>query len=723
MRNFSKFLFLIVFLFSTTIFTQKNDLTYEQVYLLGAPKLLTTLPTVRNWKADNSCLIQEGEIIKIINLLSGAETILLDYNMLNENLPDGFNLSSAEAHTDDYEKFVILNDNDLYLFTRNDKKLSKLTDDKSDEKNPTFSPDGNSIAYTKNRNLFVFDLNEEKELQLTHDGSDIIYNGYASWIYYEEILGRSSNYRAFYWSPDSKQIAFLHFDDTSVPTFTLFNADGVHGELEVAHYPKPGDPIPAVKLGVVNIKSKKTTWIDDTREKGNYIAWPIFTNDSNGLLYQKMNRGQDKLQIMFTNLNDQILKEIYTETQKTWVEFFKDVYLLKKSDEFLIRSEVDGWYHIYHYNLDGKLIQKITDGNWSVTDIAFVNEETNAIYFHAGKEKSTEKHLYKTDFDGIKITKLTEGGGTHTCTVIPNGNYFFDIHSSITQPKKLLFYNLLDSEIKIIADSKLPLMNDYILAKVELFIIPTEDGYNLPAKWFLPPDFDETKKYPIIFSVYGAPSKASVTNSFPSRGLGSYYLAQNGIIVIHVDNRGSGHFGKKGKDEMHRKLGTWEVDDLVSAVKWLREKPFIDKDKIAITGGSYGGYTTSMAMARAGEYFKYGIAKYPVTDWRLYDNFYTERFMDTPEENPEGYQYGSVMTHVADYKGGLLITHGSMDDNVHMQNTIQLINQLQNFDKEFDLMIYPNERHGIRYPKYPHSKKLDINFWFKNLLGKPFSEK
>ena len=705
-------------LFISTILAQTKDLTYEQVYLFGSPKLLTTLPTVENWNSDNSCITQEENRIKIINLLSGVETILLDYNILNENFEEGFYLSSEEEHTNDYEKFVLQNINDLYLFKRNDKKLVKLTDDKSEEKNPTFSPDGNSIAYTKNHNLFIYDLNEGKEFQLTYDGSDVIYNGYASWIYYEEILGRSSNYRAFYWSPDSKQIAYLHFDDTKVPTFTLFNADGVHGELEVAHYPKPGDPIPDVKLGIVNIKSKKTIWIDDTIKNGDYIAWPLFTNDSKGLLYQKMNRGQDRLRIMYAIINKPIPKEIYTETHKTWVEFLEDIQMLQNSDEFLIRSEVDGWYHIYHYNLDGKLIKKITDGNWSVQDIALVDEKANAIYFHAGKEQSTEQHLYKTDFHGSEITKLTDGEGTHACTVIQNGNYLFDKHSSITQPTQLVFYNLLDNKKNIIADSKLPEMNKYDLAKVELFTIPTEEGYNLPAKWFLPPDFDLTKKYPIIFSVYGGPTSTSVSNSFPRRGLGNYYLAQNGIIVIQVDNRGSGHFGKKGKDEMFRKLGTWEVDDLVSAVKWLRKKPFIDTNKIAITGGSYGGYTTSMALARAGEYFKYGIAKYSVTDWRLYDNFYTERFMDTPEENPDGYEYASVMTHVANYKGGMLITHGSMDDNVHMQNTIQLIDQLQNYDKDFELMIYPNQRHGIRYPKFPHSKKLDINFWFKNLLGK-----
>jgi dipeptidyl-peptidase-4 len=368
--------------------------------------------------------------------------------------------------------------------------------------------------------------------------------------------------------------------------------------------------------------------------------------------------------------------------------------------------------------LDGKLVNKITDGEWTVKDIALVDEETQTIFFHATKENSTEKNLYKVKFNGNGFTKLTEGEGIHTCTVFENGLYFFDKFSSINHPTRLVLYNMQNNEQQIIADSKSSEMDNYKLGKVEMFTIPTEDGYDLPAKWFLPYDFDETKKYPIIFSIYGGPGSETVSNSFPRRGLGKYYLAQNGIIVIEIDNRGAGHFGKKGKDEMHRRLGTWEIDDLISAVKWLHKKPFIDSSKVAITGGSYGGYTTSMALARAGEYFQYGIAKYAVTDWRLYDNVYTERFMDTPEENPEGYKYGSVMNHAENYKGGMLITHGSLDDNVHMQNTIQLIDVLQNFDKEFELMIYPNQRHGIRYPKYPHSVKLDIDFWFKNLLSK-----
>ena len=718
MTNYLKNLFFFSCLITLTLSAQDKLLTLEQAYLGGNPKLLKSLPSISilsNY--ENSYLITENKKTSIVNLITNKKKILVDYSELNGILPNGFDLSKAETNTANYSKFILSKDDDLYQFQRETKILSKLTDDSPQEINPTFSPDEKYIAYTKNNNLYVFDLAKNSEVQLTFSGSDVVYNGYASWIYYEEILGRDSRYRAFYWSADSKKLAFLQFDDSKVPIFTLTSADGVHGRVEIERYPKPGDTIPNVKLGVVNLATYKTTWIDSTISKANYIAWPLFTNDSKGLIYQKMNRGQDTLEVMISQLDSPNPQEIYKETQKTWVEFIEDIYMLKNENGFLFRSEVNGWNHIYHFNLDSKLIAKVTNGFWAVKDIAHVNEKTKTIFFHASKEKTTEKQLYKTQFDGSEIVKLTRGAGTHSCTVIPNGNYFIDKFSSITNPAKLVLCNINDNSKKNIAESKLPEMDNYTLAIVELLTITTEDGYNLPAKWYLPPNFDEDKKYPVIFSIYGGPGNATVSNSFPTRALGNYYLAQNEIIVIEVDNRGSGHFGKKGKDEMHRKLGTWEIDDLVTAVKWLRKKSFVNHNKIAITGGSYGGYTTSMALARAGEYFKYGIAKYAVTDWKLYDNVYTERFMDTPDENPEGYKYASVITHAKNYKGGMLITHGSMDDNVHMQNTLQLIDELQSLDKPFELMIYPNQRHGIRNPKFAHSVKLDVDFWFRNLLG------
>lgn len=713
----NRVLLILFLLISTLAVAQKKELSLEQAYLYGYPRLTKSLPVVEPWLDKDSYLISENQKIKIITSNSEEEEVLFDFQKTNKKLPSGFELSSSVFFTKDYTKFIIPKDNDIYLVNIEDDSIVRITSDDEIEKTPTFSPDNNFIAYTKKHNLYVYDIKNKKEVKITNDGSDVVYNGYASWVYYEEILGRASRYRAFYWSPDSKKIAFLKFDDSQVPTFTLFNANGVHGELEISHYPKPGDPNPEVKLGVVDIETQKTIWLDSTVDKGNYIAWVLFTNNSEGLLYQRMNRGQDTLDIMLANLDNSQPKNIYRETQKTWVRFFEDIHLLKNKDEFLLRSEKDGWHHIYHYNLDGKLIRKITNGNWAVRDVAYVDEEKKEIYFHASKEKSVEKHLYKISFDGSGLTKLTKEAGTHSCTVLDGANYFIDKWSSIKHPPKLILHSTINNTEELIADSKLAEMDKYNLARVELFTIPTKDGYDLPAKWFLPPNFDSLKKYPVIFSVYGGPEIMTVRNVFSRRGFGNYYLAQNGIIVIQVDNRGSGHFGKKGKDELYRHLGTWEIDDLVTAAEWLRKKSFVDTNKIAITGGSYGGYTTSMALSRASKYFKYGIAKYAVTDWRLYDNIYTERFMDTPEENPEGYRYASVMTHAEDYKGGMLITHGTLDDNVHMQNTIQLIDVLEDLGKDFELMIYPNQRHGIRYPKYPHSARLDVKFWQKKLMN------
>ncbi len=711
-----KHLIILLPIIVSVLFAQTKKLSFEQAYLAGNPKLLKPLPTVYDCEKDNSYLEKrENKIVKIL-LPEKEEEVIIDFGSLEKEA--NINLQNALAHNKGYSEFILKTNNDLFLYRKGDNKVIRLTNDNAEEKNPVFSPNEKQIAYTKKNNLYILNLLTKKERQLTFDTSHTVYNGYASWVYYEEVLGRASHYRAFYWSPNSKQIVFMRFDDKNIPTFTLFNADGVHGKLEVAHYPKAGDPLPEVKLGIITLQTGKTAWIDSTVNKGNLIAWAKFTGNGEGLLYQRMNRGQDSLEIMFTGTESPSPEKVYSEQQNTWVEFIEDLYPLGDNTRFIFRSEINGWYHLYLYNYKKKELSQITKGDWSVTDVAFIDKKTETLFFHAGKESSLEKHLYKISFNGKNLTKLTDEPGTHNCTVLKGGKYFLDKYSSVSIPPRLYLYDISKKTKELLANSKLPEMDKYNLGKIELFNIPTEDGYKLPAKWVLPPNFDKRKKYPVIISIYGGPGVAIVKNSFSRRGLGSYFLAQNGIIVLNVDNRGSGHFGKKGKNELFRNLGKREIDDFIEAAKWLRKQSFIDTAKIAITGGSYGGYVTSMALARAGKYFKYGIAKYAVTDWRLYDNIYTERYMDTPSENPEGYKYGSVMNYAGEYNGGMLITHGTMDDNVHMQNTLQLIDKLENLNKDFEVMIYPNQRHGIRFPKYSHSMKLDVKFWFKNLLTK-----
>ena len=712
---------LLVFCISIFGFSQKKNLTYQQAYGKKRPEVNKPLPRITGW-FDNDHYLEvktedkKSQVIKV-EATTGKETIYLDYSALNEKLGEGFNLNKNATSTDDLQHFILVKDENLYYYNTSAGNLKQLTFSEASEKNPTFSPDNKKVAFTRENDLYVVDLASGEETRFTNDGSDLILNGYASWVYYEEILGRSSRYRAFWWSPDASMIAYLRFDDSPVPEFPLFKADGVHGSLEITHYPKPGDPNPLVKLGIAHLNSGETVWMETNEDEDRYVAWPFWTTDSKELVYQYMNRDQDEIIFFTSNPNTGMLKSIYTEKQNTWVEFFEDVYVFEDGSGFLLRSDKSGWRNLYHYDLQGKLVNQITNFDWRVTGISMVNEKTKTIYFTGTAGASTENHLFSVKLNGQKFKRLTNSSGTHRVSISPGGKYFYDTYSNYETPTKMGLFKTDGTTVKMLADSKLPAMDEYNWGKVEMFTVLTEDGYDLPAMWILPPDFDENKKYPVIFTIYGGPNAPSVRNSF-RRGFGADYLAQNGIITFIVDHRATGHFGKKGVELMYRNLGKWEMHDYIEAVKWLRKKSFIDAEKIGMTGGSYGGYMTCMAMTKGADYFTHGIANYSVTDWHLYDNVYTERFMDTPEQNPEGYENGSALTFVDQYKGKMLITHGTLDDNVHMQNTIQFIDKLEDLDKEFSMLLYPNKRHGWGGPKRTHLTRESTQFWFKHFLGK-----
>lgn len=727
MKFKSIFLFFLLVIVQNNFFAQKKNLTFKQVYNFAEPRLTSQLPQIKGWldddyylevKSDSSMSIFKPVLMKV-KAADGSSEVFIDYTKINENLPKGFNIERA-IPSSDYKGFLFKEKNDLFYYSLDKNNFKQLTKDSAEEKNPKFSPDGGKIAYTKNNNLFVFEIDKEKEIQLTFDGTDLIYNGWSSWVYMEEILGRASQYAAFWWSPNSDKICFLRFDDSPVPEFPIFRADGQHGELERQRYPKAGDPNPYVKFGIADIKTMKIVWADFNEKADQYLAWPFWTPDGKQLTIQWMNRAQDNIIIYFIDPLTGKKKELYNEKQSTWVEWFEDLYFLNNGKGFLLRSAKDGWYHLYFFDMNGKLKKKLTDGNLTVLDIALVDEKNNKIYFHGWKDKSTEKHLFVVNLDGSELKQITSEAGTHSCFISPNAKYFYDRFSNITTPPKIELHAINGKKIRTIGNSKLSAMDDYNLAKVEMFTIPSGDGYDLPAIWYLPTNFDSTKKYPVIISIYGGPNTPTVRNSFPYF-LEPYYLAQYGIIYMSVDHRGSGHFGKKGTDLMHRNLGKWEMHDYIAAVKWLKQKSFVDTTKIAIYGGSYGGYVTALALTYGANYFNYGIAEFGVMDWLLYDNVYTERYMDLPKENVEGYKNSSILNYVKNYKGKMLITHGTMDDNVHMQNSIQLIYELQKLNKDFELMIYPNARHGITMPLRTHSLKLKIQFWFKYLLGKEFN--
>jgi len=698
-----------------------KKITYEQAFQSREGGLMRFMMPA-SWIDDENYLIRErDEKTKTMTLFkvsarTGEKTLFLDSSTFQKNLPQGFSAMMYAAASPDYTTFIYSYKNDLYLYSLKTQKFRRLTATAEEEKNPRLSPNAKHVAFTRTNNLYACDLESGLEYQLTADGSETIYNGYESWVYMEEISNRSSQYAAFWWSPDSSKIAFLRFDDSPVPTFPIFRAAGVHGELEIQRYPKPGDPNPKVKLGIAGLPDGKIVWVDIDENSDQYVAWPSWLPDSSRLTFQWMNRGQDNLKIYGVDLQTGRKEEIYDEKQPAWIEFFEDLYFFKDGSGFLLRSDKDGWSHLYYYDLKGTLKRRLTSGEWTVERIGLVDEKNTRVYFTARKDKTAETHLFRVGLDGQGFEQITKDPGTHSTSVSPGGSYYFDNFSSVDNPGKQGLYNSSGTWIRSTGQSQTPQLKEFALGKKELFTIPTEDGYTLPASWVLPPDFDQNKKYPVLFIIYGGPGSSDVSNSFPR--LSTFYLAQEGIIVFSVDHRGSAHFGKKGQSLMHRNLGKWEMHDYIQAVKWLRQKPFVDSTKIGITGGSYGGYATCMALTYGADYFTHGFAQYSVTDWKLYDSIYTERYMDKPEENKEGYEFGSVLHHAKNFKGILVLEHGAMDDNVHMQNTIQLMDVLMDQGKTFDFMLYPNQRHGFGGTKREISNRRYVDFWLKNLLNR-----
>ncbi len=617
-------------------------------------------------------------------------------------------------------------------YTKEEKSSSPITAASlglKDVNNLTASPDEKFVAYTRKNDLYIMDVSSKKETRITNDGSEQILNGYASWIYFEEILGRASRYKAFWWSTDSKSLSFMRFDDSEVPVFPIYVAEGQHGSLENRHYPKPGDKNPDVKIGIVSLETPTNiVWADFNEKTDQYFGEPIYT-PSGELWVQWMNRGQDTLKIFAIDNKSGSKKEVYTETQKTWIDLDETsrVKFLDNGKGFILKSDKDGWENLYMHDMTGKQVNQITTGNFWGTRILKVDEKKKTIYLSARKENSARFDLYKIGFDGKGLTRLSFGEFTHdNIMVSPNAKYYITSYSNINTPTTTAIADMKGKVVKELWNAKGEDFDQYALPKAEIVRVKSFDGkFDLPVSITYPINFDPNKRYPVLVSIYGGPNAGTVYDRYRGAAGANLWWAQEGMIQVAFDNRSSGHFGKEGLNYIHRQLGKYEIEDYMAAAKYLRDQNWVDTKKVAITGGSFGGYMTAMALTYGSDYFNYGIANASVTDWSLYDTHYTERFMDTPGENPEGYKNTSVMTYADKYKGGLRIVHGTSDDNVHMQNSIQLINKLQELGKQFEMMIYPYERHGIganSRNKALHNRNEAYKFIYKNLIGKPMPE-
>ncbi len=583
---------------------------------------------------------------------------------------------------------------DYYLYNIDTKELTKLFDFQVQE--PTFSPDGQKIAYAKQNNLYVYDLVSKKSTQITTDGKkNSIINGITDWVYEEEF----AFVRAFDWSKDSKKVAYIRFDESMVPEFSMsiFKTD-LYPKIETFKYPKAGEKNAVVSLHIYDVTENATKEVKLGNYNDFYIARLKWTNDNNTLSAQVLNRHQNNLDLLFVDGTSGTSKVVLNEKDKAYVDVTDNLTFLK-DNSFIWTSEKDGFNHIYLYDKAGKLKNQVTKGNWEVTSYYGFDEKSKTVFYQSTENGSINRDIYRIALDGKNKVRLSKNVGTSKATFSPNFQYYINTFSSATQPTT---YTLNDAkagkELQVIENNETlaSSLKAYNLATKEFFVLKTAKGNELNAWILKPKDFDPAKKYPVFMFQYSGPGSQQVANQWNNSN--DYWfemLTQQGYIVACVDGRGTGFKGADFKKVTQLQLGKYEVEDQIDAAKVIGNYPYVDASRIGIFGWSYGGFMASNCVFQGNDVFKMAIAVAPVTNWRFYDSVYTERYMQTPQENASGYDNNSPINHVDKLKGKFLLIHGSADDNVHVQNTMQMMEALIQANKQFDSQIYPDKDHGI----------------------------
>jgi dipeptidyl-peptidase 4 len=563
------------------------------------------------------------------------------------------------------------------------------------------SPDGLALGAERDGDLYVTDLASGRETRLTTGATDAVYNGRFDWVY-EEEFGLA---QAWKWSPDSRRIAFWQIDESKEPVAQLTDYSGRHETWDRIRYPQPGDSNPVARVGVVDVRTGRQTWLDPKIPGEFYIPRIYWTSRADTLAMLTLNRKQNELRLLFFDVNTGGMRTVLTETAKDWIDvydFYAGVMDLmtfpEKAAEFYWVSDRDGRQHIYRYDYSGRLIQQVTKGPWSVTRIEGVDPASRTIYFTGTNPSPLERQLWAVRVDGTGLRRVTTTPGTHAINMAPNARYFIDAWSSTTEPRQVELWSTARGKLRTLegndAAKQWLAANEY--APTELVRFTTSDGAKIDASVVKPVPFDPAKKYPVVFSIYGGPGSQGVYDSFAASGW-TQWLAQNGYVVVNVNNRGTNNYGREFMKVVYKNLGKYEAMDFAETAKYLRTRPWVDGDRIGIMGTSYGGYGALFAMEQYPDVFSAGIANSAVADWRLYDTIYTERYMSTLDDNAAGYEASSPIANASKLKGKLLLIHAMMDDNVHPQNTMQLLTALTSAGKNVDLRIFPKGRHGSAY--------------------------
>ncbi len=705
-----KKIFIVGALLIISLNTQaQKKLTLEDIYEKNIFRINTVhgLTWMKNGNYYTSLKRNDSgtqDIIKYSTTTGEAiETIVEGTELIPEDKTDPIQINSYSF--DRAESKLLISTETDRIYRRSSKSVNYIYDIASGNLNllvegekqsyATFSPDGSKVAFVRQNNLYFKVLTSDELVQVTNDGEyNKIINGFADWVYEEEL----SLSKAFCWSPDGSKIAFLRFDESEVPVYNLQKWNDLYPEDYKFKYPKAGEKNSDVTLHIYDLISRKTNEVKVGDERDVYLARLKWLPVGNVISVIRLNRLQNQLDIFHHNCETESTDIVYSEKTDTYIDIDQvdDLTYLENGQSFIMSSERSGYKHLYRYTIDGKLINQITYGTWSVTDFEGVDERRQIMYYTSTEVSSTERHLYAVSLKGRGKKKLTKLPGTNRTSFSSDFRYFINTHSSIGTPSKTVLYRSNGREVKVLAENSEyhQQSKDYGFASTEFFYVPLESGDSLNAYIMKPTDFDEDKKYPVLMFVYGGPGSQNVMNRWNSN-MWHHLLTQKGYIVVCVDNRGTGGKGKSFQHITYKNLGKYESQDQINAAKYISDWNFVDKNRIGIWGWSYGGYMSSLCLMLGNEVFKTAIAVAPVTNWRYYDTIYTERYLQKPQDNPGGYDDYSPVSHANKLKGNLLMIHGTGDDNVHFQNAVELQKALINANKQFDSFFYPDRNHGI----------------------------
>jgi dipeptidyl-peptidase-4 len=699
-----------------------REITFDDVY----KKQVFTEKSVHGLHSMNDgihyTVLTSGIILKYSYRTGELVEVLFSMDQLDG--PVAGNISGYEFTQDDKKILLTTDIESIYRhsFRANyyvfdlETRSSIFLSEKGKQQLGTFSPDGRKVAFVRENNLYIFDLDLKTEQQITFDGEhNKIINGAPDWVYEEEFAFS----KGYEWSPDSKMIAYYRTDETRVRKYSMTTYGNLYPDSYSFKYPKAGEQNSIVSIRVHHLLDGSDVEMDTGEETDQYIPRIKWTKRPGELSIMRLNRLQNKFDLLLADAYTGESEVILTEENEYFIKEASDdqVVYLDDGQHFIYRSEKSGYLHFYLYDMDGNEVGPITQGDWDVIDFLGMDEKRGCMYYTSYEESSVRSTVCRIRPDGTRKEKVSEKSGWNTADFSKTFDYYIHTHSSVTTPNYITLHNAKGKLISVLEDNASLKENAkaYGLPEKELFTITTPEGVELNAYIYKPKKFTEDGKYPLMMYVYGGPESQEVQDNWGTSPW-FYLLLEKGYVVVCVDNRGTDGKGEAFRKATYMQLGKLEVEDQIAAAKYLGSLPYIDAGRIGITGGSYGGYMTALCMTKGADVFKLGIAISSVTNWRYYDTIYTERFMRTPQENPDGYDLNSPVHYADRLKGKFLLIHGMADDNVHLQNSVDFAEALIQAGKQFDMMFYPDQSHGI-YKRGAgiHLRTLTTDYVLNNL--------